>query len=401
MPLLKNLRKYIFWLILCVGLAVLLKWGVVAGYTIPTPSMEPMLRGHPEDGDKVAVFKLYYKLFSPSRYDLVVFFKEGSFPFKPGILEPSGGINFVKRLAAFPGESLRIKNGDLYIDQSMEPDRKSIEVINDMLIPVYHARFDDHFLREWVCTTSGGSDCLTFRENGLVCNTLSAAGPKEVRLDFSSDRKVIYDDYLMGDRKKKGRNPVRDLALTMEIESLAEGGEISGELKEMEDRFRFVLRSRKAGGGGEVTSNRIGAGMKSISREAFPGFAPGETVRISFMNIDDRILLQVDGDVLLEFPYKKNTEVANPNPTLWNTPALQVRDAKILFKKIQIDRDVHYTNPPGKDGYYDPIPDGKYFFLGDNSPDSQDSRVFGPVSEEDFVGKPFMIFYPFSRIRFF
>ena len=41
----------------CVLLALLLRWGVIAGYTVPTASMEPVLRGDPGRGDKVAVFK--------------------------------------------------------------------------------------------------------------------------------------------------------------------------------------------------------------------------------------------------------------------------------------------------------------------------------------------------------
>ncbi len=39
----------------------------------------------------------------------------------------------------------------------------------------------------------------------------------------------------------------------------------------------------------------------------------------------------------------------------------------------------------------------EYFVLGDNSPHSLDSRMFGPIRRESIVGKVFCIFYPANR----
>lgn len=46
------------------------------------------------------------------------------------------------------------------------------------------------------------------------------------------------------------------------------------------------------------------------------------------------------------------------------------------------------------------IPPGKVFVMGDNRPNSLDSRVFGPVDKEKIIGKAFMIYWPLTRIRF-
>ncbi len=43
------------------------------------------------------------------------------------------------------------------------------------------------------------------------------------------------------------------------------------------------------------------------------------------------------------------------------------------------------------------LPDGAYFALGDNSPNSADSRSFGPVPEREIVGRALFIYYPFTR----
>lgn len=43
------------------------------------------------------------------------------------------------------------------------------------------------------------------------------------------------------------------------------------------------------------------------------------------------------------------------------------------------------------------LKDDEYFLIGDNRSDSFDSRYFGPVKEEDIVGKANFIIFPFNR----
>ncbi len=40
--------------------------------------------------------------------------------------------------------------------------------------------------------------------------------------------------------------------------------------------------------------------------------------------------------------------------------------------------------------------DQEYYVLGDNRPNSQDSRTFGPVPFDSIIGKPLIRFYPFE-----
>lgn len=43
------------------------------------------------------------------------------------------------------------------------------------------------------------------------------------------------------------------------------------------------------------------------------------------------------------------------------------------------------------------VPANSYFALGDNSPNSKDSRFWGYIPDKDVVGRPLFIYYPFSR----
>ena len=44
------------------------------------------------------------------------------------------------------------------------------------------------------------------------------------------------------------------------------------------------------------------------------------------------------------------------------------------------------------------VPDGQYFVMGDNRPESQDSRFFGPIDRELIVGRAWLRYFPLDRI---
>ena len=46
------------------------------------------------------------------------------------------------------------------------------------------------------------------------------------------------------------------------------------------------------------------------------------------------------------------------------------------------------------------IPEGKYLVLGDNREDSEDSRDYGFISEDNIIGKAYIRFWPISQIKF-
>ena len=74
-----------------------------------------------------------------------------------------------------------------------------------------------------------------------------------------------------------------------------------------------------------------------------------------------------------------------------------------IFERISAQEDgfAGYCTADGGKGIPLPLTLGpdEYFLMGDNSPNSFDSRYNGPVSRQNITGQVIRIYYPFDRIR--
>jgi signal peptidase I len=99
---------------------------------------------------------------------------------------------------------------------------------------------------------------------------------------------------------------------------------------------------------------------------------PGETVRLENGSV---FVTQPGGvEVRIDEPYLVTGTDGRPAPTL-------PRDAAGTTEWV--------------------VRDGEYFVMGDNRPESQDSRFFGPIERDLIVGRAFVRYFPLDRITLF
>ncbi|HYN33513.1 MAG TPA: signal peptidase I [Ilumatobacteraceae bacterium] len=82
---------------------------------------------------------------------------------------------------------------------------------------------------------------------------------------------------------------------------------------------------------------------------------------------------------------------------------VEVRNCAILIDGRLLNEpylDPEVVTPTDCGGDYSlngPVPENHVFVMGDNRGGSQDSRVIGPINEDDLVGRAFVVFWPQSH----
>lgn len=78
---------------------------------------------------------------------------------------------------------------------------------------------------------------------------------------------------------------------------------------------------------------------------------------------------------------------------------LAIRDSQLYVNGQQVEEG--YLPPGLTFADYGPVdvPPGSYFMMGDNRNNSDDSRVWGPLPEENIIGKAVLIYWPLNRIK--
>lgn len=422
-------------------LALILRHFVVEAFKIPTKSMEPTLVGDPASGDKILVNKFIYDLEKPQRGDVIVF-KNPQNPEK----------NYIKRLIGLPGENILIRRGDIYVDGKIWRKCRSVQRALWMPVSTEDLLWDEvadrHTRRIFVQEGNHDVPGIKVFEKWQIANhsrrkelvkerrlKVWKANPEEAWTSDAQGLNVvpkgdeiasvryhrlrIYDRVLTatgkltpqidegfenrGYHSARRLNQVDDLRIRFHVRPEQEG-EIQIVL--VDSYFRFVAHLPVGTGNAQIEMGaKTGETKSEIKEVPRAVLKPGKTSRVSFSNVDDTLMLEVNDKRVFEQPYDPVGKKGRNYSRFDIEVSFSALKTPARFTEIRLERDIyylaHFSGTTSRDDKWQ-LKVKEYFVLGDNSPNSRDSRLWEnghSVPEENLIGQAFMVFWPPKRLR--
>jgi signal peptidase I len=310
----------------------------------------------------------------------------------------------VKRVAGLPGEEVQIREGDLYIDGQIQ--RKTLEQQRAQAVLVHDANHEPVSSKALPRCWQGESGSRWQVSGGRF---LHPSGGEAMdwcvyhhwqwepgRLDRACET-AVSDDLPYNrawPRHVEEIRPVGDLILSFRVVQAEGRGRLA--VRARAGEREFLLTIDPLGGSYEVRADGVLVGEKgavSICRQREQGS------RWEVSVVDRQFLVAVDGRPLVTYAY----EMADGKAVGSGTGRFSIgcQGLQVEIRDVRVDRDVYYTRPPGVEarwGFDRPYRLGadEYFVLGDNSPISEDSRVWcgGPgVPRKLLYGRPFLVHF--------
>ena len=351
---------------------------------VDSGSMEPTIFGSEKNGESVLV-RLDKSL--PNRFDLVV------------LNSPENGL-LVKRVWGLPEEKISIRNGDVYVDDSLLPNGGARPNPITVFDYRWHA-LEEYFVTKDTPWTRDGDSWLVSAED--------VEPYSEGAMIFL--HKKVQDSYLDRDHRIiQGTQVVNDLVARLELrfEERVNGGSFRIDLRECEDSFEALIepiddaRARVT-----ITRSNAEVSREVLSQEEL-AFTNRDWNAVEFSNIDNQLELKIltaggeEGSVVSS--YEVNSFDPLDDYRSGKTLAHQVQFAaarsQLRVRSVQLARDLFF-NARGRHATRAPIQLGldQILVLGDNSGRSRDSREFGAVDRDQIYGRAVQVVWPFSSWR--
>lgn len=399
------------------------------------------VRGYDRMGDRILVLKCLYPFWEPKRFDVVVF---------KNPTDPVGDQqNFIKRLIGLPDEQVWLVDGDVF-SMPKGSDRFFIqrkpECIQDAVwrpvfdsdaVPMKPERLTKSWHLPWVDPTGTWNlagrtySCPTASPTTLKWETtLRSINDWTAYNQFSKSTPIRTPPLAMSDIRICAAMLPGQAGLKTTLHLRARGFDFEFTI----DGAAAVVRMRPAGDEGAAwVSNQA----------AIEPFRPGEPVNVEFWHVDQSAAIFIGGKRTASLEYdwqpmeRLQRSTGRPEETdvdslLEATPVpveieWSFAGSPVELRRVRLDRDLFYrhctldtqqTNGPAITGEGFGVhptenaaklgPD-KFMMCGDNSQNSQDSRLWGrphelvakQIDDEPFtvdrrllLGKAYLVYFP-------
>lgn len=364
-------REQIEAIVVAVILALLIRHFAVEAFKIPTGSMQPTLHGSERGGDRILVYKPSYNVSKPERWDIIVF----KYPL-------NSSVNYIKRLVGLPGEELRIKDGDIYINGEIAQKPRNVQ---------------EHLWKNWPVYPRPGADDPVEQFFRQEPEGVFQRDGKDIVVESAEEAVLRYPTPILLGATARTRDAsirgglvgetaiVGDVLLQYRARPETEDTVLLAEIRESDNIFRLEMPAGEAPrilhSTIDTTSGRpvVSAGTEIGRARDDDATKVGERYRIDFYYIDGAICLDIDGSELLRVEH--SIEVMR---RAQNHVRFGVARGKASFRDVRMYRDLYHTTQ-GPSTYVT-IPEDKYFVLGDNTLQSKDSRLWN-ITEIEHDGR--------------
>jgi len=362
------------------------------------------------NGDRILVLKCIYQFFEPKRWDVIVFKNP-----------PEPEINYIKRLIGLPGEKVQIINGDIYIDGQIS--RKPPKVQNELWMPVYDNDYQP--VNRFAPTFNHHRWQQPFRAGSFSKWETDKESPTLFHLDSPADQisTMTYSTKIGNDFRAtyaydniedyKDMPYCSDLMVRFYCRSAGPQGRVGVVLSKYQSTYKAWVDLT---GEMVITKNETNGKPTELARKSIEPPTINKSALVKFANVDHQLVFKF-GNEQLTYDMGRGLQDAGQIKADIPPGVEILGSGKLTLSHIAIFRDIHYTatkyaNGP-KHGRAIEKPftlgEDEFFVLGDNSPNSEDGRLWtrqglankglppyrtGIVPRDYLVGKALCVYWP-------